>query len=200
MRRPLSAGALAVPAPRPAAGPTLAFLQFLLGPANAPFSGHLLLGILDPADELVAGQRRDVLPGAECRGVGDQRLEQVRGKLVHHPTGHSVAAHRGTVAVQGRACCRGHTGWLEDLLLARLALDSSLQGQGLGESLLIDVLERATAAVGAAGGRLIAVDAIDSTVAEFYEHYGFVRCPDVLLRLVRKSSDVARSRSVTPSR
>jgi hypothetical protein len=101
MRRPLSAGALAVPAPLPAAGPTLAFLQFLLGPANAAFSGHLLLGILDPADELVAGQRRDVLPSIECRGVGDERLEQVRGKLVHHPTGHSVAAHRGRVAVQG---------------------------------------------------------------------------------------------------
>ena len=114
MRRPLSAGARAVPAPRPAAGPTPAFLQFLLGPANAPFSGHLLLGILDPADELVAGQRRDVLPSIECRGVGDQRLEQVRGKLVHHPTGHSVAAHRGRVAVQGRACCRGHTRWLDD--------------------------------------------------------------------------------------
>jgi hypothetical protein len=26
---------------------------------------------------------------------------QVRGKLVHHPTGHSLAAHRATVAVQG---------------------------------------------------------------------------------------------------
>jgi len=44
-RRLLSAGALAVLAPWPTAGPTLAFLQFLLGPANAAFSGHLLLGI-----------------------------------------------------------------------------------------------------------------------------------------------------------
>src|SRR5258708_29385585 len=61
-RRSLSAGALAVPAPWPAAGSTLAFLELLLGPANAAFSGHLLLGILDPADELVSGQRRDVLP------------------------------------------------------------------------------------------------------------------------------------------
>jgi hypothetical protein len=42
-------------APWPAAGPTLAFLQLLLGPANA-VSGHILLGILDPAAELVAGQ------------------------------------------------------------------------------------------------------------------------------------------------
>ena len=97
----LSAGALAVLASRPAAGPTLAFLQLLLGPANAAFSGHLLLGILDPADELVAGQRRDVLPGIECRGVDDQRLAQVSWKLVHYPTGHSRAAHTVTVAGQG---------------------------------------------------------------------------------------------------
>jgi hypothetical protein len=98
--RPLSARALAVLAPWPAAGPALAFLQLLLGPPNAAFSGHLLLGILDPADELVAGQRRDVLPRIECRGVGDQRLAQVSWKLVHHPTGHLRAAHRATVAGQ----------------------------------------------------------------------------------------------------
>jgi hypothetical protein len=78
----------------------LAFLQFLLGPANAAFSGHLLLGILDPADELIAGQRRDVLPGIDCRRVGDQRLAQVSRKLVRHPSGHSRGVHRATVASQ----------------------------------------------------------------------------------------------------
>jgi hypothetical protein len=56
----LSAGALAVLAPWTAAGSTLAVLQRLLGPANTPFSRPLLLGILDPADELVAGQRADL--------------------------------------------------------------------------------------------------------------------------------------------
>ena len=75
--RSLPAGALAVRAPRPAAGPALAFLQLLLGAADAALPGRLLLGVLDPADELVAGQRRDVPPGIECRGVGDQRLAQV---------------------------------------------------------------------------------------------------------------------------
>jgi hypothetical protein len=94
LRRPLPAGAFAVLAPRPAAGPALAFLELLLGPANPALSGHLLLGIFDPANELVAGQGRDVLPRVECRGVGDQRLAQVCGQLVHHPTGHSLAAHR----------------------------------------------------------------------------------------------------------
>src|SRR6188472_778150 len=78
-RQPLPDGAVAVFAPRPAAGPALAVLELLLGPADATFSGPLLLGILDPADELVARQGRDVLPGIECRGVGDQRLAQVGG-------------------------------------------------------------------------------------------------------------------------
>jgi len=55
-RRPLPAGALAVLAPWPAAGPALALLQLILGPPNAALSRGLLLGILDPADELVAGK------------------------------------------------------------------------------------------------------------------------------------------------
>jgi hypothetical protein len=75
--RSLLTGAFAVVAPRPAAGPTLAFLELLLGSANASFSGRLLLGILDPADELVAGQRREVPPGSERRWAGDQRVAQV---------------------------------------------------------------------------------------------------------------------------
>ena len=98
--RLLPAGALAVRAPWPATGPTLAFFQLLLGAANAAFSRGLLLGIFHPADELVAGQRCDVLPGIERRGVGDQRLAQVSRKLVYHPTGHSKAAHGTTVASQ----------------------------------------------------------------------------------------------------
>jgi hypothetical protein len=82
-----------VPAPRPTAGPTLAVLQLLLGPPNAARPGGLLLGILDPADELVAGQWRDVVPGIECRRVGEQSLTEVRGQLMHDPTGHPLAAH-----------------------------------------------------------------------------------------------------------
>ena len=125
----LSAGALAVPAPWPAAGPTLAFLQLLLGPANAAFSSHLLLCILDPADELVSGQRRDVLPSTECGRVGDQRLAQVCGKLVHHPTGHSLAAHRATVAVQGQACFANSAAPIADSAALPRAAQSSGDGR-----------------------------------------------------------------------
>src|SRR5271165_1648482 len=100
--RALAAGALAVLAARPAAGPALAFLQLFPGPPNAALPGGLLLGILDPADELVAGQRRDVIPGIECRAVGDQRHTKVCGQFMHHPTGHSLGAHRPMVVGRGR--------------------------------------------------------------------------------------------------
>jgi len=59
-------------------------------------------------------------------------------------------------------------------LLARLALDVSLHGQGLGSELLIDALQVTVAAGDRAGGRLIVVDAIDQEAHDFYRHHGFV--------------------------
>ena len=97
---------LAVFAPRPAAWAALPFFQLLLGPANAARSGHRELRVLDPADELVPCQGRDVRPGSERRGVCDQRLTQVHGQLVDHATGHALAGHvasRRARAVGGQA-------------------------------------------------------------------------------------------------
>jgi hypothetical protein len=72
--------------PRPAAGPSHALLQLLLRPANTTLSGDLLFGLLDPANELIPGQRRDIRPGTEGHGVVDQGLTEVSWKLVHNPT------------------------------------------------------------------------------------------------------------------
>ena len=105
-RRLLLARALSVFAAWPAARPTLAVLELLLGPSDAARPGRLLLGVLDPADELVASQRRDVRPGIECRCIGDQRLTQVSWKLVHHATGNLRAAHRARVTVSCQPRCR----------------------------------------------------------------------------------------------
>lgn len=58
-------------------------------------------------------------------------------------------------------------------LIARLALDQSLRGQGLGTQLLLDALERIVAAANATGGRLVAVDAIDDIAHSFYRHHDF---------------------------
>ena len=77
------------------------------------------------------------------------------------------------------------------ILLARLALDRSLQGQGLGSSLLLDALSRASEAVAIVGGRLVVVDAIDDQAERFYEHHGFRPAPSRPMRLFRKVSDIA---------
>lgn len=98
-RRSLLAGALAMRASWPAAGSPLALLQLLPGPADAALAGLPLLGVFDPADELVPRQGRDVPPSIERRRAGDQRLAQVCGQLVHDPTRYSRAAHE--VAEQG---------------------------------------------------------------------------------------------------
>ena len=56
----------------PAAGALLAFLQFF-GRAHDPaLTGRGLFGVLDPADEFVAAQRRQALPKREDPGVGLQ--------------------------------------------------------------------------------------------------------------------------------
>jgi GNAT superfamily N-acetyltransferase len=77
------------------------------------------------------------------------------------------------------------------VLLARLALDRSLQGQGLGGELLLDALSRAVQASEIAAARLMVVDAIDDSAAAFYEHHGFVLVPGNRQRLVQKMSDIA---------
>ncbi|MDR1767972.1 MAG: GNAT family N-acetyltransferase [Propionibacteriaceae bacterium] len=63
-------------------------------------------------------------------------------------------------------------------LIAKLALDQSIQGQGLGTALLLDAIEVVVEASRRAGGRLIVVDAIDSAAASFYAAHGFRRLAD----------------------
>jgi GNAT superfamily N-acetyltransferase len=77
------------------------------------------------------------------------------------------------------------------VLLARLALDQALQGQGLGGELLWDALSRAVSAGTIAAARLIVVHAIDDDAAAFYEHHGFVASPSNSQHLVQKASDIA---------
>ena len=60
---------------------------------------------------------------------------------------------------------------------AILALDSSVQGQGLGADLLVFVLDVVVTAARRAGGRAVLVDAIDDEARGFYEHHDFERVP-----------------------
>jgi GNAT superfamily N-acetyltransferase len=76
------------------------------------------------------------------------------------------------------------------VLLARLAIDRSAQGESLGGRLLAHALRRATAAGEAAAARLVVVDAIDDTAAGFYARHGFVPAPEHQRRLYRRMKDI----------
>lgn len=59
-------------------------------------------------------------------------------------------------------------------LLGRLAVDQSAKGQGLGEHLLLDALQRNLAHANQIAAMAVVVDAKDESAAAFYRHYGFL--------------------------
>lgn len=68
--------------------------------------------------------------------------------------------------------------------LGRLAVDRTVQGQGLGEHLLMDAIDRARFVFEHIGVHALFVDAKDERAAAFYSKYGFRPLPNDPLRLV----------------
>lgn len=64
------------------------------------------------------------------------------------------------------------------VLLGRLAVDKSVQRQGLGEELLIDALRRAQHLASGLGIRAVEVDAIGEAARQFYLRFGFTSLED----------------------
>jgi GNAT superfamily N-acetyltransferase len=58
-------------------------------------------------------------------------------------------------------------------VIARLAVDETQQGRGLGRSLLLDALRRILRASNELAVRAVIVDALDDDAAAFYQHFGF---------------------------
>ncbi|MGO9961032.1 MAG: GNAT family N-acetyltransferase [Solirubrobacteraceae bacterium] len=69
-------------------------------------------------------------------------------------------------------------------LIARLAVDRSWQGRGLGRDLLRDAMRRTLAASDQIGIRAVVVDAIDEEAARFYRRRGFEPATDDELTLM----------------
>lgn len=63
------------------------------------------------------------------------------------------------------------------VLLARLAVDQSQQGKGLGKALLFDALTRIEEAADIVGVRAVLVHAIDDAAKRFYLHFNFEESP-----------------------
>jgi GNAT superfamily N-acetyltransferase len=92
---------------------------------------------------------------------------------------------------------RGSSRRIPAILLAKLALDRSLQSQGLGAELLVHSLTTIVAAARAVGGRLIVVDAVDENAASFYRAHDFKPSPADPRRLIMKLSTAAHALGVT---
>jgi ribosomal protein S18 acetylase RimI-like enzyme len=79
------------------------------------------------------------------------------------------------------------------VVLARLAVDRSYQGAGMGGLLLAEALRKAVAAGEAAAARLVVVDALDERAVAFYARHGFIALPGNPMRLFRRLKDVRAS-------
>jgi len=69
------------------------------------------------------------------------------------------------------------------ILLARLAVDQTMQGQGVGGFLLTDALRRCLSLAKQLGVHAIEVDAKDDQARRFYQKYGFAALLDDPLHL-----------------
>jgi GNAT superfamily N-acetyltransferase len=63
------------------------------------------------------------------------------------------------------------------VILGRLAVDSSCQGQGIGRLLLADAATRSQRAADEVSARLVIVHAISPAAETFYAAHGFTRLP-----------------------
>jgi GNAT superfamily N-acetyltransferase len=63
------------------------------------------------------------------------------------------------------------------MVIGRLAIDQSIQGQGTGPALLRDAILRTLQAAEIAGIRAILVHAISERAKRFYERWGFIPSP-----------------------
>ena len=76
-------------------------------------------------------------------------------------------------------------------LLGRLAIDSSYQGRGYGELMIIDALRRALQATTEVASYAVVVDAINERAQSFYQRYEFCTFPDRKLRLFLPMKTIA---------
>ena len=79
------------------------------------------------------------------------------------------------------------------IVLARLAVDLTEQGCGLGEQMLVQALARSAEAALLIGVRAVLVHAKDGAAREFYERYGFEPSPTHPLHLLLLMKDIRKT-------
>jgi GNAT superfamily N-acetyltransferase len=84
------------------------------------------------------------------------------------------------------------------LVLARLAVHSTRQGQGIGAGLLLDALGRTLQVADVIGVRALAVHATDDRAADFYRHFGFTPSPTDPRHLFMIMKDIRLAAGLKP--
>ena len=79
------------------------------------------------------------------------------------------------------------------VLLARLAVDMTEQGHGLGEQMLREALARSAAAADIIGARALLVHAVNESAKDFYSRYGFEESPTHPLHLMLLMKDIRKT-------
>lgn len=91
------------------------------------------------------------------------------------------------------------------VLLARLAVDVSVQGKGIGTMLLQDAMARAHSVSEEIGIRLLLTHALDDSARAFYMRFGFEQSPTDLMNLqiiikdIQPSIDALNQQSTLPT-
>jgi GNAT superfamily N-acetyltransferase len=81
------------------------------------------------------------------------------------------------------------------ILLARLAIDKTAQGQNKGAWLLRDALQRCLNAADEIGARAVLVHALHEGAKKFYLHFDFEECPAGPLQLMLLMQDLRLARA-----
>ncbi|HVV89538.1 MAG TPA: GNAT family N-acetyltransferase [Solirubrobacterales bacterium] len=76
------------------------------------------------------------------------------------------------------------------MLLTRLAVDESVQGEGVGAMLPADAMQRTLLVAEETGIRLLLVHAVDEDARSFYLHYGFEASPSDPMNLQLLIKDI----------
>ncbi len=145
----------------------------------------------DSGEPVLDGWLREHASGVAARRVARTFVWVEPHIHPDHVVGYySLTGHRLVRDDLPRSIGRGSPGEIPAVLLARLALDRTHQGDGNGGALLADALARIVVATDIVAARFVVVDALHEQAAGFYQHHGFRRIPDSL-RLVQKVSDIA---------
>ncbi len=164
---------------------------------------HHLVDVFDCEEDLLNSWLRESARSAVDRGYSRVYVwHQHDDRVVAYFTLSSFAIGRGELPAN---LARGEYRAIPSLLLGKLALDTSLQGQGLAATLVADAVVEAVKAAQLAGARYLVVDALSANVAELYETLGFVRAKPAegtTVRLLARLADLqaAMVASADPAR